>query len=36
MENQGRIIGINGNVITIEFEGAVRQNEVAYAVLDNT
>ncbi|MBW2010624.1 MAG: V-type ATP synthase subunit A [Deltaproteobacteria bacterium] len=36
MENQGRIIGINGNVVTIEFEGTVRQNEVVYAVLDNT
>ncbi|HJW86792.1 MAG TPA: hypothetical protein VJ440_09185, partial [Candidatus Brocadiaceae bacterium] len=31
----GRIIGINGNMITIELDGAVFQNEVAYAHIDN-
>lgn len=30
---QGRIIGVNGNMITVQFEGAVAQNEVGYARL---
>ena len=30
----GRIVGVNGNMVTVEFDQAVRQNEVAY-VLDN-
>ncbi len=29
----GRIIGVNGNLLTVEFEGSVVQNEVAYAHL---
>jgi V/A-type H+/Na+-transporting ATPase subunit A len=33
--NSGRIVGVNGNMLTVEFDGAVRQNEVAYAVLDD-
>ena len=31
----GRIVGVNGNMITVAFEGAVGQNEVAYARLDD-
>ncbi len=31
MSTTGRIIGVNGNMITVEFEGAVGQNEVAFA-----
>jgi len=31
----GTISGINGNLMTVEFEDAVIQNEVAYAVLDD-
>ena len=34
MKNTGKIVGINKNMITVEFEGNVKQNEVAYAVLD--
>ena len=33
MKNRGKIVGINKNMITVEFEGNVKQNEVAYAVL---
>ena len=29
----GKITGVNGNMITVRFEGAVAQNEVGYAVL---
>lgn len=33
---RGIISGINGNLMTVEFEDAVIQNEVAYAVLGDT
>ncbi|HIE11280.1 MAG TPA: V-type ATP synthase subunit A, partial [Kiritimatiellae bacterium] len=33
--NVGKIVGINGNLLTVEFELPVRQNEVAYAILDD-
>lgn len=32
--NVGKIVGVNGNLLTVEFEKPVMQNEVAYAVLD--
>jgi V/A-type H+-transporting ATPase subunit A len=32
-QNQGKIVGINGNMITVEFDTYVIQNEVAYAIL---
>ena len=32
-QNNGKIVGINGNMLTVEFEGAVSQNEVGYACL---
>ncbi len=31
--NKGRIVGVNGNMLTVEFETSVTQNEVAYVVL---
>ncbi|MBP7275830.1 MAG: V-type ATP synthase subunit A [Kiritimatiellae bacterium] len=30
-ENIGRIVGVNGNLLTVEFDKPVTQNEVAYA-----
>ena len=33
--NKGKIKGVNGNLITVEFETFVTQNEVAYAILEN-
>ncbi len=30
---KGKIVGVNGNMITVAFDGAVAQNEVGYAVL---
>ncbi|MCA1809027.1 MAG: V-type ATP synthase subunit A [Kiritimatiellia bacterium] len=33
--NLGRIAGVNGNLITVEFENPVIQNEVAYALVDD-
>jgi V/A-type H+-transporting ATPase subunit A len=35
-DNIGKIVGINGNLLTAEFEKPVIQNEVAYALLDGT
>ncbi len=34
--NIGKIVGVNGNLLTVEFEKPVVQNEVAYAVLGDT
>lgn len=31
----GRIVGVNGNMVTAEFDLAVHQNEVAYVVVDD-
>ena len=33
MTSKGRIAAVNGNMITVEFDGAVAQNEVGYASL---
>ena len=33
-KNIGKITGVNGNMISVEFEEAVSQNEVAYAKLN--
>ena len=33
MENRGKLVGVNKNLITVEFEGNVKQNEIAYAIL---
>ncbi len=32
-KNSGRVTGVNGNMVTVEFEGNVSQNEVAYILL---
>ncbi len=32
MTTQGKIVGVNGNMITVAFDGAVAQNEVGYAL----
>ena len=33
METTGKITGVNGNMITVAFDGAVAQNEVGYACI---
>jgi V/A-type H+-transporting ATPase subunit A len=35
-KNLGKIVGVNGNLLTVEFEKPVVQNEVAYALLGET
>ena len=36
MTTTGKIVAVNGNMITVAFDGAVAQNEVGYAVLGDT
>jgi V/A-type H+-transporting ATPase subunit A len=36
MKNTGRIVGVNGNLLTVEFDSPVIQNEVGYAHLGDT
>jgi V/A-type H+-transporting ATPase subunit A len=31
--SKGRVVGVNGNMVSVEFEGAARMNEVAYIAL---
>jgi V/A-type H+-transporting ATPase subunit A len=33
VSHQGRVVGVNGNLITVEFSNPVVQNEVAYVVI---
>ena len=33
MDTTGKIVGVNGNMITVAFDGAVAQNEVGYACI---
>ena len=35
-KNLGKIVGVNGNLLTVEFSQPVVQNEVAYALLGDT
>ena len=35
-KNTGRIVGVNGNLLTVEFDSPVIQNEVGYAHLGET
>ena len=34
MQTKGKIAGVNGNMITVAFDGAVAQNEVGYAKIE--
>ena len=31
--NQGKVVGVNGNMVTVEFNDRVTQNEVSYAIV---
>jgi V/A-type H+-transporting ATPase subunit A len=33
MQTNGKIVGVNGNMLTVAFDGAISQNEVGYACL---
>lgn len=36
MKTTGKVVGVNGNMITVEVSGDVALNEVAYVVVDNS
>ena len=37
MDNKtGRVVGVNGNMVTVRFEGAISKNEVGYISVDDT
>ncbi len=33
--NRGKVVGVNGNMVTVAFDGDVLMNEVAYIILDD-
>ena len=35
-ENKGKVVSINGNLISVEFEGNVSMNEICYVKVDGT
>ncbi len=35
-ENKGRVVGLNGNLVSVEFEGRVSMNEICYVKVGNT
>ena len=35
-ENKGKVVSINGNLVSVEFEGNVSMNEICYVHVDNT
>ncbi len=35
-ENKGKVISINGNLVSVEFEGRVSMNEICYVKVDGT
>ena len=35
-ENKGKVVSINGNLVSVEFEGHVFMNEICYVKVDNT
>ena len=35
-ENTGRVVSINGNLVSVEFDGNVSMNEICYVKVDGT
>ncbi len=35
MQSSGEVVGVNGNMLTVAFDGAVSQNEIGFACLDD-
>ena len=33
-ENKGKVVSINGNLVSVRFEGAVSMNEICYVLVD--
>ena len=35
-ENKGKVVSINGNLVSVEFDGNVSMNEICYVLVDGT
>lgn len=35
-ENKGKVVSINGNLVSVRFDGNVSMNEICYVNVDNT
>ena len=35
-ENKGKVVSVNGNLVSVEFDGNVSMNEICYVNVDNT
>ena len=35
-ENTGKVVSINGNLLSVEFDGTVSMNEICYVMVDGT
>jgi len=35
-ENKGKVVSVNGNLVSVEFDGTVSMNEICYVKVDNT
>ena len=35
-ENKGKVVSINGNLVSVEFDGNVSMNEICYVLLGDT
>ena len=36
IENTGKVVSINGNLVSVEFNGNVSMNEICYVKIDDT
>ena len=34
-QNKGKVVGINGNLVSVEFDGTVSMNEICYVKVDD-
>ena len=35
-ENKGKVVSVNGNLVSVRFEGTVSMNEICFVIVDNT
>ena len=36
MEKKGKVVSVNGNLVSVQFEGSVSMNEICYVIVDGT
>ena len=35
-DTKGKVVGVNGNMVSVEFDGTISMNEVAYVKVDDS